>query len=59
MMLSTWGAGSGTVKGLNLGSEGYLSEAFGPDILRKRIEETLMRKTTVTNPLYNSRTTMN
>jgi DNA-binding response OmpR family regulator len=59
MMLSTWGAGSGTVKGLNLGSEGYLSEAFGPDILRKRIEETLKRKTTVTNPLYNSRTTKN
>ena len=59
MMLSTWGAGSGTVKGLNLGSESYLSEAFGPDVLRKRIVETLKRKTAVTNPPYNSRTTRN
>ena len=43
MMLSTWGAGSGTVKGLSLGSEGYLSDAFGADTLKKRIEETLRR----------------
>lgn len=56
MMLSTWGADSGNVKGLNLGSEGYLSEQFGADILKKRIEETLRRKTAVTNPLNNSRT---
>ncbi len=49
MMLSTWGAGSGKVKGLNLGSEGYLSEQFGIDILKKRIEETLNRRTAVTN----------
>ncbi|MGD0795156.1 MAG: response regulator [Dehalococcoidales bacterium] len=48
MMLSTWGAGSGKVKALNLGSEGYLSEQFGPDILKKRIEETLKRRTAVT-----------
>jgi DNA-binding response OmpR family regulator len=59
MMLSTWGAGSGTVKGLNLGSEGYLSEAFGPDTLRKRIEETLKRRAAVANPQYNPGTSRN
>lgn len=50
MMLSTWGAGSGKVKALNLGSEGYLSEQFGADILKNRIEETLKRRTALTNP---------
>jgi DNA-binding response OmpR family regulator len=46
MMLSTWGAGNGTVKGLNLGSSEYLSEAFGIDTLKQRIGETLNRRTT-------------
>lgn len=50
MMLSTWGAGSGKVKALNLGSEGYLSEQFGADILKNRIDETLKRRTALTNP---------
>ena len=49
MMLSTWGADTGMVKGLNLGSDGYLSEQFGPDVLKKRIQETLKRKTAVAN----------
>ena len=53
MMLSTWGAGTGTVKGLSLGAEGYLSDAFGTDALKKRIEETLKRTTAVANPYYN------
>ena len=52
MMLSSWGAGSGTVKGLSLGSEGYLSEAFDIDTLKKRIEETLKRTTAAVNPSY-------
>jgi two-component system, OmpR family, KDP operon response regulator KdpE len=43
MMLSTWRAGSGTVRGLNLCSENYLSEPFSGDILKKRIRETLDR----------------
>ena len=43
MMLSTWGTGDGTVRGLNLGSENYLTEPFGVDILKKRINETLKR----------------
>jgi DNA-binding response OmpR family regulator len=50
MMLSSWGAGSGKVKGLNLGSEGYLSEQFGIDILKERIEETLNRTAVTNNP---------
>jgi two-component system, OmpR family, alkaline phosphatase synthesis response regulator PhoP len=55
MMLSTWSAGSGTVRGLNLGSEGYLSESFGADELRKRISETLKRRSSaMANPFYNS-----
>jgi DNA-binding response OmpR family regulator len=49
MMLSTWGTDGGKVKGLNLGSEGYLSEQFGADILKKHIGETLRRRTAVTN----------
>ena len=59
MMLSTWGADSGTVKGLSLGSEDYLSEQFGPKVLKKRIEETLKRKAAVSNPRHNSRTVKN
>jgi DNA-binding response OmpR family regulator len=51
MMLSTWGTDGSKVKGLNLGSEGYLSEQFGTDILKKRIEETLARRNAVTNNL--------
>jgi two-component system KDP operon response regulator KdpE len=43
MMLSTWGAEEGTVRGLNLGSNSYLSESFGTDELKARIKETLKR----------------
>ncbi len=49
MMLSTWGADTGMVKGLNLGSDGYLSEQFGIDVLKQRIVETLNRNTVLTN----------
>jgi len=49
MMLSTWGAGSGNVKALNLGSEGYLSEQFGPEVLKARVEETLKRRIALAN----------
>lgn len=47
MMLSTWGAGSGYVKALNLGSDSYLSSQFGADVLKDRIEETLKRRAAV------------
>jgi two-component system response regulator VanR len=43
MMLSTWGTGHGTVRGLNLAADNYLSRPFGGDILKKRIKETLKR----------------
>ncbi len=43
MMLSTWDTSDSTVRGLNLGSESYLTEPFGIDTLRKRIEDTLNR----------------
>jgi len=54
MMLSTWGAEEGKVRGLNLGSNSYLTESFGIDKLRTRINETLQRnfatmKSTLTN----------
>ncbi len=41
MMLSTWGTGHGTVRGLNLGADNYLTKPFGSDILKKRIKDTL------------------
>jgi two-component system KDP operon response regulator KdpE len=60
MMLSTWGTGDGTVRGLNLGSESYLTEPFGVDILKKRIHETLKRNTAAAiDPLSNIRTSKN
>jgi DNA-binding response OmpR family regulator len=47
MMLSSWDTGNGMVKGLNLGSDKYLSEPFGADVLRNRIAETLKRQVAV------------
>ena len=43
LMLTTWDTGDGTVRGLNLCSDEYLTEPFNIDILRLRIEETLKR----------------
>ncbi|OGN99842.1 MAG: hypothetical protein A2Y90_01010 [Chloroflexi bacterium RBG_13_52_12] len=58
MMLSTWDTGDGTLRGLNLGSDSYLTEPFGIDILKMRIEDTLKR-TTPTDPLVNLRLSRN
>lgn len=58
LMLTTWDTGDDTVRGLDLCSDCYLTEPFGVDILKERINETLKR-TTVTNPLYNPRTSRN
>jgi len=41
MMLSAWGAGIGMVRGLDLGAESYLTEPFGIDEVRARINEVL------------------
>jgi len=43
VMLSTWGTGNGTVRGLNLSSDNYLTKPFGGDVLRKRIKDSLRR----------------
>ena len=54
MMLSTWGTRDGTVRGLNLGSESYLTEPFGVEELKARINQTLKRKTNaMIDPLTN------
>jgi len=47
MMLSTWDTTGSNVRGLNLGSDTYLTEPFGMETLKARIEETLKRTTTV------------
>jgi len=47
LMLSTWGAGEGRVRGLNLGSNSYLTDPFDIDELRARINETLKRNAAV------------
>ncbi|MCK4273338.1 MAG: response regulator transcription factor [Dehalococcoidales bacterium] len=56
LMLSTWGTGDNTVRGLNLGSDSYLTEPFGVDVLKTRIEETLKRNAATVDPLSNMRT---
>ena len=54
MMLSTWGTGDGMVRGLNLGSDSYLTEPFGIEELKARINETLKRNSNaMTDPLIN------
>jgi two-component system KDP operon response regulator KdpE len=55
LMLTTWGTNDGNVRGLNLGSDDYLTEPFGGKTLKERIELTLKRNTTATgNPLSNT-----
>lgn len=44
IMLSTWGAASGKVKGLDLSSDSYLTEPFGAARLREQIEDALGAK---------------
>ena len=54
MMLSTWNTEDGMVRGLNLGSETYLTKPFGIDELKARIKETLKRNTTAMTNTTNS-----
>ena len=57
MMLTTWGTGDGTVRGLNLGSDSYLTEPFGVDTLKNQIDLTLKRNATAAgDPLSNINT---
>ena len=54
MMLTKWGTDNGTVRGLNLSSDSYLTEPFGTDTLNNRIEETIKRNAAaMTDPLTN------
>lgn len=54
MMLTKWGTENGTVRGLNLSSDSYLTEPFGTDTLCTRIEETIKRNTAAAaDPLTN------
>lgn len=54
VMLSTWGATEGKVRGLNLGSNSYLTEPFGADELKARINKVLRRNSVATiNPMTN------
>jgi DNA-binding response OmpR family regulator len=57
MMLSAWDTVDGTVRGLNLGSESYLTEPFSIDTLRERIEDIL--KHTVYDAVGNIRASNN
>ena len=43
IMLSAWGAGGDKVRALDLGADCYLTEPFGIDELRARINEALQR----------------
>ena len=48
MMLSTWGTVEGMVRGLNLSSANYLTEPFGMNELRARIDATMKRNLAAT-----------
>ena len=58
MMLSAWGASEGKVRGLNLGAESYLTDAFGVDVLKEGIRETLQRNEAATSYLSQTRSTI-
>lgn len=59
IMLSAWDTADGMIRGLNLGSESYLTEPFGIDELKARISKTMKRSaTTATYTMKNLRTTM-
>lgn len=56
LLLSTWGAGKGEVRAVDLSAEGYLSEPFGGVELRRRVEEALRRAEREAPSLLASRT---
>ena len=53
MMLSTWNTGNGTVRGLDLCTEGYLTEPFGPDVLKSKIQASIRRNMRAPEMLVN------
>jgi two-component system KDP operon response regulator KdpE len=58
MMLSTWNTRNGTIRGLDLSADNYLTEPFGGDALKKRVKETL-KHNDLTDLLPNARTRKN
>ena len=55
IMFSTWGAGEGKVRALNLSADSYLTEPFGVDELMARIRDALQRNFAAANLLSNTR----
>ncbi len=55
MMLSTWGATKGKIRGLDLSTDSYLTEPFGIGELTERIENVLQRNFAAMNLLLNIR----
>jgi two-component system KDP operon response regulator KdpE len=55
MLLSAWGTSDGMVRGLDLGSGTYLTEPFGVEELKTRINETMERNAALIDPLANTR----
>lgn len=49
LMLTTWGAGEDGVRGLDLISDTYLTEPFGIDGVRERVEQALQRNAAAMN----------
>ncbi|MFC1914546.1 response regulator transcription factor [Chloroflexota bacterium] len=49
LMLSTWGAGEDKVRGLDLISDTYLTEPFGIEGVRERVEQSLQRNAAAMN----------
>ncbi len=41
MMISSWGAGAGEIRALDLGADSYLTEPFGTDIFAIRLDKVL------------------
>jgi DNA-binding response OmpR family regulator len=44
IMLSTYNTSEGKIRGLDLGSDSYLTEPFGGDVLQERIEAIMNRQ---------------
>ena len=53
MMLSTWGAEEGKVRGLNLSADTYLTKPFGIDGVKARIKEAMKRNSDAISQIPN------
>lgn len=53
IMISAWGVAEGMVRGLNLSTDGYLTEPFGTEKIKERIQEAIQRNLVAINTLPN------